>query len=117
MFSSRLPPSLVPNPLSVAVAERRHDRRGFVDLTESNPTAAGFDYPNGIVAALNDRAALAYDPQPFGLRVAREAVAADYARRGVAIDHDRVVLTASSSESYSFLFKLLCDPGDSVLVP
>jgi len=62
-------------------------------------------------------AALCYDPHPFGLRVAREAVASDHARRGVTVDPDRVVLAASTSEAYTWLFKLLCDPGDAVLVP
>src|SRR4029077_4338866 len=58
-----------------------------------------------------------YNPHAKGIRSAREAVAREYAARGDAIDPDRIVLTASSSESYGFLFKLLCDPGDTVLVP
>jgi aspartate/methionine/tyrosine aminotransferase len=117
MFSSRLPRTLAPNALSVEIARRRVRGPAFVDLTETNPTAAGFNYSEAIVAALNDPAALAYDPQPFGPRAARDAVAEDYARRGVQVEPDRIVLTASSSEAYSYLFKLLCDPGDSVLVP
>ena len=88
-----------------------------MDLTESNPTAAGFDYPDGLTASLADPAGLTYDPQPLGRLSARDAVAADYARRGITVSPDRVALTVSSSESYSHLFKLLCDPGDNVLVP
>ena len=117
MFSSRLPSSLVQNQLSAAVARRHAAGRPFVDLTLSNPTLAGFAYPEGLTAALANAASLAYDPQPFGLETARAAVSADYARRGVAVPPGHVVLTASSSESYSLLFKLLCDPGDNVLVP
>ena len=91
--------------------------RGFDDLTASNPTDAGFDYPADLLAPLASADALRYDPKPFGLPAAREAVAADYARRGVKVAASHVALTASSSESYALLFKLLCDPGDSVLVP
>src|SRR5207249_7679079 len=61
--------------------------------------------------------ALSYEPQPFGLIDARRAIAADYARRGIDVDEERIVLTASTSEAYSLLFKLLCDPADEVLVP
>jgi aspartate/methionine/tyrosine aminotransferase len=117
MFSSRLPPTLVPNALSAAVTRRRLEGPAFVDLTGSNPTVAGFTYPEAVIAALGDPAALTYDPQPFGLPAARRAVAEDFSRRGIRVDATRIVLTASSSESYSFLFKVLCDPGDSVLVP
>lgn len=91
--------------------------RGFDDLTASNPTEAGFDYPVDLFAPLASADALRYDPKPFGLQPAREAVAADYARRGVMVAASHIALTASSSESYALLFKLLCDPGDSVLVP
>lgn len=93
--------------------------RGTVpyDLTISNPTMCGFTYPHGLLDALSDPAALQYRPEPKGLLSAREAVAHDYAARGVAVDPEHIVLTASSSEAYAFLFKLLCDPGDTVLVP
>ena len=95
----------------------RLSARGFDDLTASNPTDAGFDYPADLLAPLGSADALRYDPKPFGLPAAREAVAADYARRGIKVPASHVALTASSSESYALLFKLLCDPGDSVLVP
>ena len=91
--------------------------RAFVDLTESNPTRAGFDYPPDPARAAGRRPALAYDPRPFGLEDARRAVAADYARRGIEVAAERIVLTASTSEAYSLLFKVLGDPGDEVLVP
>lgn len=97
---------------------RRAQRVPLLDLTESNPTRAGIEYPvDEIVTALADQRALLYEPDPRGARVAREAVAAYYARRGVEVDPARVVLTASTSEAYTFLFKLLCEPGDAVLVP
>jgi alanine-synthesizing transaminase len=117
VFSARLPGDLSPNPLAAALERMRRAGRPFDDLTASNPTDVGLHYPAGLLDSLSSAAALHYEPQPFGLPAAREAVAADYARRGVQVDPSRVALTASSSESYSLLFKLLCDPGDSVLVP
>lgn len=117
MFSSRIPGDLGPNAVAAAVERMRLTGGGFDDLTLSNPTEAGFDYPPELVASLADPRALHYDPQPFGLLSAREAVAAEYARHGVRVPASHVVLTASSSESYALLFKLLCDPGESVLVP
>jgi len=117
MFSRRVPDDRAPTRLARAIADAR--RRGPVlDLTLSNPTRAGLAYPSDILRPLSDAAALTYRPEPFGLRQAREAVAATYARRGVPIDADRIVLTASTSEAYSLLFKLLCEPGrSSVLTP
>jgi aspartate/methionine/tyrosine aminotransferase len=86
-------------------------------LTEANPTRLGFVYPIGLFDPLADSRGGEYDPHPLGLFEAREAVAADYARRGIPVSPSRIALTTSTSESYSLLFKLLCDPGDSVLVP
>ena len=117
MFSSRVPTDLGPNPVAVAVDRLRCAGEWFDDLTLSNPTIAGFDYSGDLLDGLADDAVLRHDPQPLGLRAAREAVAADYARRGVPVPASHVLLTASSSESYAMLFKLLCDAGDSVLVP
>jgi alanine-synthesizing transaminase len=108
------------NPAENALAglSRAAVARGALDLTETNPTRVGLPYPHQAIAAALARAPFAtYDPAPLGQRGARAAVAADYAGTGVTVDPDRVVLTASSSESYSFLFKLCCDPGDAVLVP
>ena len=115
MFSTRVPSSREPNRLSRAV---RHARSGsLIDLTVSNPTRVGLDYPALLLQPLSGRAALAYDPQPFGSLEARHAVAMDYQRRALSAPPSRIVLTASTSEAYSLLFKLLCDPGDAVLVP
>jgi len=112
--SRRIPDDLAPNSLAVA-------RAGIgdisYDLTLSNPTACGFAYPPDLLAGLAGPSAFDYRPDPRGPRSARQAVAAEYRRWAVEVDADRVVLTASTSEAYSFLFKLLCDPGDAVLVP
>ena len=117
MFSRRVPASLTRNRLSEAVARHRAAGRPVLDLTLSNPTKAGLTYPDSILFALADPRALHYEPEAFGLRAARAAVAASYASHGVSIDPDAVILTASTSEAYSLLFKLLCDPSDAVLVP
>ena len=117
MPSRRLPPHVDLNALTRALATRRAEGRPVTDLTESNPTRAGLSYPPDLLAELASPRALRYDPRPFGLDAAREAVARDHLRRGAEIDPGRVVLTASTSEAYTWLFKLLCDPGDTVLVP
>lgn len=117
MFSSRTRWDLTANRLAALAQSSRGAGATVLDLTQSNPTQAGIEYPAGLLAPLSAPAALRYEPAPFGLEAAREAVAKDYRRRGVAVAADDVVLTASSSEAYSFLFKLLCDPGDTVLVP
>jgi aspartate/methionine/tyrosine aminotransferase len=89
-----------------------------LDLTESNPTRAGLRYESQrILAALAQPAALVYEPEARGPERARQAVAELYAEQGLSIGSERVVLTASTSEAYGALFKLLCDPGDEVLVP
>jgi aspartate/methionine/tyrosine aminotransferase len=117
MFSNRTPPHLASNRLSRALAEHRAQGRPLIDLTESNPTRAGFAYHDGLLSPLADPRALRYDPQPFGLSDARRAVADEYARHGFALPPERVVLTASTSDAYSLLFKLLAAAGDEVLVP
>lgn len=117
IFSRRVPWRLEPNRLAAAVRALRAAGEPFDDLTVSNPTKVGLPYPPSLVAALADARALEYEPQPLGRREAREAVAREYARHGAAVDPDQVVLTASTSEAYSLLFKVLCDPGDEVLVP
>ena len=103
--------------LALRVAAHRAARQPLVDLTATNPTTVGIPYPDGILASLASRDGFEYRPEPFGLASAREAVSRDYARRGTTIAPDRIVLTASTSEAYSVLFKLLCDPQDEVLVP
>jgi aspartate/methionine/tyrosine aminotransferase len=117
MLSNRLAGYAEINALSRAVEAVQADGGTLVDLTESNPTKVGLPYPPDLLTAAASESALRYDPQPFGLRSAREAVAADYARRRVQIDPSHIVLSASTSEAYSWLFKLLCSPGDGVLIP
>ena len=89
----------------------------LADLTASNPTRCGFHYPPEVLAALDNPAALDYDPNPRGLLLARQAVCAYYADHGAAVSPEQIILTTSTSEAYSFLFRLLCDPGDEILVP
>jgi alanine-synthesizing transaminase len=118
MFSERVPRSLEPNRITQAVRRARAQRLPIVDLTVTNPTTVGIEYPAGILDPLASQAALTYAPDPFGLLETRRAVAADYERRGLSIDPGRIVLTSSTSEAYSLLFKLLCRPdGDAVMVP
>jgi alanine-synthesizing transaminase len=111
-LSRRLTHGSAPNAISVLLAEKRRAGEVILDLTESNPTHAGIVYPPDFLDALSDRRALLYEPEPFGLPAARECIAQEY---GAPFDH--VVLTASTSEAYSWIFKLLCDPGCEVLVP
>lgn len=101
----------------MALASLRQRGAPLVDLTVSNPTQVGLSYPSDLLGPLSDVRSLSYDPAPFGLTAAREAVAASISRPGAPVNTERVVLTASTSEAYGLLFKLLCDPGDAVLVP
>jgi hypothetical protein len=117
MFSSRTPGDLTPNRLTAALTAARAEGRTILDLTESNPTRAGFEYPDDLLRLLADSRGLTYAPAPFGLLDARAAVARDYARRGFGVRPGRIALTASTSEAYGCLFKLLADAGDEVLVP
>jgi alanine-synthesizing transaminase len=116
--SSRFPASFEPNPLTLAVRRARAAGRPLLDLTLTNPTRAGFDYPLDLLHQLGSGKALRYDPDPCGLPAARRAIAADYFRRGANAHPDRIVLTASTSEAYAWCFKLLCRPvDDAVLIP
>jgi aspartate/methionine/tyrosine aminotransferase len=113
MFASRLPARLDVSPLARMIAEIRASGRELLDLTESNPTRAGIVYPEGeILAGFQDARALVYDPESLGLPAARARIAELH-----GVTADRVMLTASTSEAYSWLFKMLCDPGDEVLIP
>jgi aspartate/methionine/tyrosine aminotransferase len=124
MFSARLP-RLEPNALSQALTRARAGTAPLLDLSESNPTAVGLEYPASLLDGLANPAGLAYRPDPTGLAQAREAVAREFARQhrgtGIAqptsVHTDRIVLTSGTSEAYSMLFKLLCDAGDEVLIP
>ncbi len=116
-FSARIPSNLEANRLAQALARVRAQDVPIVDLTESNPTRAGFTYPADLLAPLANPRGLRYRPAPLGIAEAREAVAGDFARRGLRLAPSRIALTASTSEAYSLLFKMLCDPADHVLVP
>jgi alanine-synthesizing transaminase len=116
-FSNRLPRLDQTNALTRRLAALAASGGEIIDLTQSNPTRAAIPYPAGLLGPLADSRALEYVPHPFGLISARAAVAADHQRRGVHVDAGHVVLTASTSEAYTWLFKLLCSPGESVLVP
>ena len=103
--------------LSRALRERRDREQPVTDLTVSNPTLCDFSYDeSSIVDALRSPAALVYDPDPRGILAAREAVARYYQSHGAQVPAKDIILTTSTSEAYSFLFRLLCDEGDEVLV-
>jgi len=118
VFSSRVPWALEPNRLTQARRRLRAAGAPLLDLTLTNPTTAGIEYPESILDALRDPGSLTYAPSALGLTDAREAIARDYQRNGIKVAADRVVLTASTSEAYSLLFKLLCAPaGEAVMSP
>src|SRR5262245_26196845 len=117
MFSSRLPAVLGPNAVSRTTDTLRASGAILLDLTLSNPTEAGIPYPLDLLSSLADPRGARYSPDPQGLESAREAVVADYRRRGIVLGSEQVFLTASTSEAYALLFKLLADSGDHVLVP
>ncbi len=116
-FSQRTNWNTEESELACAHRKRMAARLPIADLTASNPTRCGFVYPASLLSALTDPRALQYDPQPRGLLSAREAVCAYYRSHGVALAPAQIVLTTSTSEAYSFLFRLLCDPGDEILIP
>ena len=118
MFSSRLQWDICPNRLSTLLEEKRRRGSAILDLTESNPSRAGINYPAcEILTALSDPRSMQYDPSPRGLASAREAISAYYAQRSRDVAPSQILLTASTSEAYGYLFKLLADPGDEVLAP
>ncbi len=116
-WSARTQWDLAETPWARHLARLRAEGVPLWDLTASNPTRCGFDYDAAsLLAPLNNPAALHYDPNPRGLRSAREAVSLYYRDHGAAVDPEQILLTTSTSEAYSFLFRLLCDPGDEVLI-
>jgi alanine-synthesizing transaminase len=117
LFSSRTNWDLAVNPLSLALERHRDSGRTLLDLTVSNPTECGFAHDASILSALAHPGSLAYTPEPRGLAVARRAVSEYFAGRGDCVSVDELFLTTSTSEAYSFVFRLLCDPGDEILIP
>jgi aspartate/methionine/tyrosine aminotransferase len=116
-FSSRTEWDLGETAFATSIRRARSEGRELIDLTISNPTVCGFKYDaEEILAPLGNPQALVYDPDPRGMRSAREAVATYYADHGAAVDPDALILTTSTSEGYSYLFRLLCDAGDDILV-
>jgi aspartate/methionine/tyrosine aminotransferase len=124
VFSSRTNWNLRINRFAQALEVHRKSGKALLDLTASNPTTCGFEYPaNEILSALADPRALQYAPESKGLRSARESVAAYYEGRpgfglcAGSIDPERIILTAGTSEAYSYILRLLCEPGDEILCP
>ena len=118
MFADRTNWNLAPNRLSEALARHRAAGKPLIDLTASNPTECGFMYDREkILSALANPQSLSYEPEPKGLLAAREAVVGYYADRGDRVAASDMLLTTSTSEAYSFVFRILCNPGDEVLIP
>ena len=114
-FSRRTNWDMEESALAQAHRQRLSAGLPIADLTASNPTRCGFAYDPRLLQPLTYLRALDYDPQPLGLLQTRQAVCRYYADHGAEVSPERVVLTTSTSEAYSFLFKLLCDPGDEIL--
>src|ERR1700761_3219631 len=116
-WSERTRWDLTPTPWAQQLARMRAEGVQLFDLTASNPTRCGFVYDSeSLLGPLRNSAALVYEPDPRGLRSAREAVSAYYRDHTAEVDPGQIFLTTSTSEGYSFLFRLLCDPGDEVLI-
>lgn len=117
MFSSRLPASLRENAFTRARSRLRALGAPLLDLTISNPTSAGIPYPPDLLSSLADARGFRYEPEPLGLLAARTAIAGMLSSHRSPVAPEDVVLIASTSEAYALLFKLLCNPGNAVLVP
>jgi alanine-synthesizing transaminase len=118
LFADRTNWNLAANRLSEALAHHRSAGKPLIDLTASNPTECGFMYDREMILnALANPRSLSYEPEPKGLLAAREAVAGYYAERGDRVGASDMLLTTSTSEAYSFVFRILCNPGDEVLIP
>src|SRR5947209_9385061 len=120
MFSDRTNWRLAQNRFTQAVEEVRASGRRLLDLSASKPTRVGLEFnSHAILQSLASRQALDYDPQAKGLRSARQEVAAYYrAAHGIhPLDPERIILTSSTSEGYSYIFRLLCNAADEILVP
>ena len=118
MFADRTDWNLTPNRLSEALSHHRAAGKPLIDLTASNPTACGFLYgQEAILHALSNPEVLSYEPSARGLESARRAVVSYYAARNTQISPEDILLTISTSEAYSFIFRTLCDSGDELLIP
>jgi len=118
MFARRTGWKLAKNRFTQAVQEHQHAGRKLLDLSASNPTGVGLQLDSQqVLYALAKSEALVYDPQPKGLLSARHAVAEYYEGLGAKLNPEQLILTTSTSEAYSFVFRLLCDPEDEVLIP
>src|SRR5580698_9548444 len=118
MFADRTNWNLKPNRLTEALERQKSSGRKLLDLSASNPTECGFSYNTpAIMRALCSPASLQYHPDPRGMKTARQAVSDYYSARGEHVSVDELLLTASTSEAYSFIFRLLCNPGDELLIP
>jgi alanine-synthesizing transaminase len=118
MFSKRTEWKLQPNRYTEACERFRAEGRVALDLTASNPTRVGLEYASEVILqSLAQPESMQYRPEAKGLLAAREAVAAYYHHQNAKVPPDRIVLTTSTSEAYAFIFRLLCDPGDEILVP
>ena len=116
-WSSRTQWDMAETPWAQRLAQLRAAGAQLWDLTASNPTQCGFVYDEAaILAPLEDPASLRYEPEPRGLPSAREAISLYYRDHGATVDPEQIILTTSTSEAYSFLFRLLCDPGEEVLI-
>jgi alanine-synthesizing transaminase len=118
MFSKRTNWNLEENAYTRALQRHREAGKRIFDLTASNPTTCGFQYDEKtILQALRNPASLQYEPEPKGMPAARAAVAGYYKKKsGIDVDPQDLILTTGTSEAYSFLFRLLCEPGDEVLI-
>ncbi len=117
-FARRTNWELNPNKISRILKDFKATGRAIIDLTESNPTRCGFVYPQKeLLAALSDDRNMMYCPSTKGLLLAREAVAEYYAQKDIRISPEQIFLTSSTSEAYSFIFRLLADPGENILFP
>src|ERR1700693_829441 len=118
MFADRTNWNLKSNRLSEALAKHRAANKPLLDLMVSNPTGCGFVYDGGsILQSLANPDSLSYDPNPKGLLVARQAVAEYYSAHDIAVPVENIILTTSTSEAYSYVFRILCNPGDELLIP
>src|SRR5260370_29733095 len=118
MLAERTKWNLAANRLSEALARHRASGKRLFDLTASNPTECGFDYKTEtILGALHNPAALRHEPNPKGLAVARRVVKGYYAERGATGPLDDIVLPTTTSDAYSFVFRLLCNPDGALLIP